>query len=73
LTGYPVVNTKYVLEDGETHVVDSSANAFATATKSSFSWCFQQDGGVILEPIMDVEVTVPNEFYVSQSLPSKTS
>lgn len=73
MTGYPVVNCKYVLEDGETHVVDSNANAFATATRSSFSWCFQQDGGVLLEPIMDVEVSVPNDFYVSPFLPSKMS
>jgi elongation factor G len=29
LTGYPVVNMKFVLEDGQTHVVDSSSNAFA--------------------------------------------
>ena len=64
LTGYPVVNTRYVLEDGETHVVDSSANAFATATKQSFNYCFQKDGGVLLEPIMEVEVTVPTDSYV---------
>jgi elongation factor G len=64
LTGYPVVNTKYILESGETHVVDSSSNAFAVATRSSFNYCFQQDGGVLLEPIMDVEVTVPFETYV---------
>ena len=64
LTGYPVVNTKYVLEDGETHVVDSSSNAFSMATKQSFNYCFQQDGGVLLEPIMEVEVTVPLDSYV---------
>lgn len=67
-----MVNTKYVLEDGETHVVDSSANAFSTATRNSFQWCFQQDGGVILEPIMDVEVAVPVEYYVIPRLYSKT-
>ena len=67
LTGYPVVNCKYVLEGGETHVVDSSSNAFATATRSSFNQCFQQDGGLLLEPIMDVEVTVPFENYVDLS------
>lgn len=37
LTGYPVVNMKFVLEDGETHVVDSSSNAFMTATKYAFT------------------------------------
>jgi elongation factor G len=35
-TGYPVINVRYVLQDGATHVVDSSANAFAIATKYSF-------------------------------------
>ena len=62
-----------MLEGGETHVVDSSANAFATATRSSFSWCFQNDGGVLLEPIMDVEVAVPDENYVLSRLPSNQS
>jgi elongation factor G len=37
LTGYPVVNMKFVLEDGQTHVVDSSSTAFAMATKYAFA------------------------------------
>lgn len=37
LTGYPVVNMKFVLEDGATHVVDSSSTAFNTATKYAFT------------------------------------
>jgi elongation factor G len=36
LTNYPVVNCRYVLTDGQTHPVDSSQLAFATATKYSF-------------------------------------
>ena len=48
LTGYPVVNFRYVLEDGATHVVDSSANAFAIATKYSFAKAMQDAGGQVL-------------------------
>lgn len=48
LTGYPVLNFRYVLEDGATHVVDSSANAFAIATKYSFIKAMQDAGGQVL-------------------------
>jgi elongation factor G len=41
LTGYPVVNMKFILEDGQTHVVDSSSTAFAMATKYAFSQVFR--------------------------------
>lgn len=54
LTGYPVLNFRYVLEDGATHVVDSSANAFAIATKYSFIKAMQDAGGQVLEPLMSV-------------------
>lgn len=37
LTGYPVVNVRFALEGGETHVVDSSSNAFMLATKYAFA------------------------------------
>eukprot|EP01015_Nassula_variabilis_P011543 TRINITY_DN1936_c0_g1_i2.p1 TRINITY_DN1936_c0_g1~~TRINITY_DN1936_c0_g1_i2.p1 ORF type:complete len:173 (+),score=52.39 TRINITY_DN1936_c0_g1_i2:84-602(+) len=63
LTGYPVVNFRYVLQDGVTHVVDSSANAFAIATRYSFKQAFKNAMSVILEPIMNVEVTVPNDAF----------
>ena len=66
MTGYPVVNVKYVLQDGATHVVDSSSNAFMTATKYSFSQAFPLAGPFILEPIMVIEVTVPNTAYVKK-------
>lgn len=61
-TGYPVVGVRYVLEDGQTHVVDSSSMAFAIATKNSFRDTFREADPKILEPIMDVEVSVPAEF-----------
>lgn len=64
-TGYPVVGVRYVLTDGQTHVVDSSTLAFGLATKYSFREAFQKAGPQILEPIMNVEVTVPIENQVS--------
>lgn len=59
LTGYPVVNMRFVLEDGQTHVVDSSSTAFNIATKYAFTQAFRSASPQILEPIMAVEVTVP--------------
>lgn len=47
-TGYPVIGVRYVLEDGATHVVDSSANAFAAATRYSFSKALQGAGPQVL-------------------------
>lgn len=61
-TGYPVVGMRYVLEDGQTHVVDSSSMAFQIATKYSCNVSYEQATPTILEPIMDVEVMVPLEY-----------
>lgn len=61
-TGYPVVGMRYVLKDGKTHVVDSSSMAFQIATKYSCNVAFDVASPTILEPIMDVEVTVPLEY-----------
>ena len=63
-TGYPIINCKYVLQDGQTHPVDSSSNAFGLATKYSFAQAMGKGLGVIQEPIMKVEVNVPAESYV---------
>jgi elongation factor G len=63
LTGYPIINSRFVLEDGETHVVDSSGNAFATAVKYALTQIFQNPAATLLEPIMKVEITVPAETY----------
>eukprot|EP01017_Pseudomicrothorax_dubius_P028933 TRINITY_DN3480_c0_g1_i4.p1 TRINITY_DN3480_c0_g1~~TRINITY_DN3480_c0_g1_i4.p1 ORF type:complete len:735 (+),score=230.75 TRINITY_DN3480_c0_g1_i4:44-2248(+) len=65
LTGYPVVNCRYVLCDGSTHVVDSSSTAFAIATKYSFTQGFRSAAPGLLEPLMIVEVTVPQTAYTS--------
>jgi len=61
-TGYPVVGMRYVLTDGQTHEVDSSSMAFMIATKYSCNVAFEDATPTILEPIMDVEVTVPIEY-----------
>jgi len=65
LTGSPVVGVRYVLQDGQTHVVDSSSLAFGIATKYSFSVGFKASDSAILEPVMKVEVTGPAEFQSS--------
>ena len=62
-TGYPVINTRLVLEDGATHVVDSSANAFAIATRYAFHKAMQGANQQVLEPLMDVEVNVHKDIY----------
>lgn len=64
-TGYPVVGMKYILTDGQTHVVDSSSMAFQIATRYSCNEAFNKAEPTILEPIMDVEVTVPVEYQSS--------
>ena len=61
-TGYPVVGMRYTLTDGQTHEVDSSSMAFQIATKYSCNVAFEDATPTILEPIMDVEVTVPIEY-----------
>ena len=64
-TGYPVVGMRYVLTDGQTHVVDSSSLAFQIATKYSCNEAYDRATPSILEPLMDVEVTVPSEYQSS--------
>ena len=62
LTGSPVIGVKYTLEDGQTHVVDSSSLAFSIATKYSMTQAFEKANAVLLEPIMDVEASGPVEY-----------
>ena len=61
LAGFPTVDFKFTLLDGKYHDVDSSALAFAIAAKACFREGMKKAGPVILEPIMDVEVTTPND------------
>ncbi|MBB2206163.1 elongation factor G [Gluconacetobacter takamatsuzukensis] len=61
LAGFPTVDFKFTLLDGKYHDVDSSALAFEIAAKACFREGMKRAGPVILEPIMDVEVTTPND------------
>jgi elongation factor G len=63
--GYPVLNVQYVLTDGMTHTVDSNTNAFISATKGSFRQALPNAEPTILEPIMTIEVTIPQQFQTN--------
>ncbi len=65
LIGFPVVDLKVALVDGAYHEVDSSAIAFEIATRAAMREAFEQAGAVLLEPMMKVEVTSPEEFVGS--------
>jgi elongation factor G len=62
LIGFPVVDMKVSLIDGAYHDVDSSAIAFEIATRSAMREAFEIAGPQLLEPVMKVEVTTPDEF-----------
>jgi elongation factor G len=62
LAGYPVVDMKVTLTDGSYHEVDSSEMAFKIAASMAFKEGVQKGGPVLLEPMMKVEVVVPEEF-----------
>ena len=62
LAGYPVVDLKVTLIDGSYHEVDSNEMAFKTAASIAFKEGFQKGAPVLLEPIMKLEVIVPEEF-----------
>ena len=62
LAGYPVVDVKVALVDGSYHDVDSSEAAFKVAGSMAFKEACRQGASVLLEPIMRVEVTVPEEY-----------
>ncbi len=62
LAGYPVVDVKVALVDGSYHDVDSSEMAFHVAGSMAFKEGCRQGGAVLLEPIMKVEITVPEEY-----------
>ena len=59
--GYPVVDVKVTLLDGSFHEVDSSEQAFRTCAAHGFREAARRAGLELLEPVMSVEVTVPEE------------
>jgi elongation factor G len=62
LAGYPMVGLKVTLTDGAYHDVDSSELAFKIAGSMAFKKAANQASPVLLEPMMDVEVTTPDDF-----------
>jgi elongation factor G len=62
LAGYPVIDVKVTLFDGSSHEVDSSDVAFRMAAFMAMREGVDKAKPVILEPIMEVEITTPNEF-----------
>ena len=62
LAGYPVVDLKVTLFDGSFHEVDSNEMAFKMAAIMAFKEGVQKGDPILLEPMMKVEVVVPEEY-----------
>lgn len=62
IAGYPVVDVRCEVYDGKMHPVDSKDIAFQIAGREVFKKIFEAAGPVLLEPIMNVKVTVPDEY-----------
>ncbi len=63
LAGHPVVDIKVTLLDGRYHEVDSSEMAFATAGSIGFKAAMAKASPVLLEPIMKLEISCPEEYF----------
>ncbi len=62
LAGYPCGDCRIVVYDGKMHAVDSNEAAFKTAARQCFRQGFEAANPVLLEPICDLEVMMPDEF-----------
>ena len=62
LAGYPVIDYKATLIDGDFHDVDSNVMTFELAAKGAFREGMAKSSPVLLEPVMDVEVVTPEEY-----------
>ncbi len=62
LGGYPVLDIKVSLVDGSYHEVDSSEMAFKVAGSMAFKEAARKAGAILLEPVMDVEIVVPEDY-----------
>lgn len=73
LAGYPLVNMRVIIYDGSYHPVDSSDMAFQIAGAMALRKCTLEAKPVLLEPIMDIEVLVPDEYMgqISSDLSSR--
>ncbi len=65
LIGFPIVGVRAVINDGAYHDVDSSEQAFKTASLMAFREAYEKAGATILEPIMKLETQAPEEFQGS--------
>ena len=62
LSNNPIVDVKVALYDGSFHNVDSSEAAFKIAASKAFNLAFNDAKPVLLEPVVNIEVTIPSEF-----------
>ncbi|NND70982.1 MAG: elongation factor G [Rhodothermales bacterium] len=62
IAGYPVGNLRMIIFDGGMHSVDSNENAFKSAARAVFRDSFKEARPVLLEPIYDVEIVVPDTY-----------
>jgi elongation factor G len=62
MIGFPVVGLRVVLDDGGSHTVDSSDNAFQAAARGAFRETYGRARPLILEPMMKISVEGPTEF-----------
>lgn len=61
VAGYPIADIRVTLFDGSYHPVDSSDMAFQIAASQALKKAFEQAGGVLLEPVMNVDIVAPEE------------
>ncbi|KAL9103472.1 MAG: hypothetical protein Q9163_001468 [Psora crenata] len=62
LVGHKVLGSRMVINDGATHMTDSSEMAFKNATQQAFRKAFAEGRPQVLEPLMKTTITAPNEF-----------
>ncbi len=63
IAGYPVIDVRVRLTGGDYHTVDSSEMAFKTAGSMAFQAAAEKANPVLLEPLMRLEISTPDEFY----------
>jgi elongation factor G len=63
LAGYPVIDVRVTLLGGDYHDVDSSEMAFKTAGSMAFQAAMEKANPILLEPVMRVEISTPEEFF----------